>query len=155
MLVSYVQSIYIGYIRTLFIFNESSRDCATEQYILHQNCVQGTANYNSVFFVQSLQHESCSSISNLWSLQWRLFALWQISALKCSIVRRNETQRNNERCGKLLKSLQRQYKVSNIPELQLHPAFCSSDLIVLRAVKRHLVNCGASAVTAMHWLHNQ
>jgi len=46
--------------------------------------------------------------------------------------------------------LQRHFEVTKIPEDQLRPAFCSSDIIVLRAVKRHLVNCGASAVTAMN-----
>ena len=39
MLVSCVQSIYIRYIRTIFIFNESCRDCAREQDTKHQNCV--------------------------------------------------------------------------------------------------------------------
>jgi len=46
--------------------------------------------------------------------------------------------------------LQRQFEVTKIPEHQLHPAFYSLDIILLRAVKRHLMNCGASAVTAMH-----
>ena len=104
MLVSCVQSISIRYIRTLSISSESSRDCATEQDILHQNCVQGIVFYNCVFFVQTMKHESCSSISILWSLQWRLFAVWQISALKSLLVRRNETQKNSKQCGKLFRS---------------------------------------------------
>jgi hypothetical protein len=36
--------------------------------------------------------------------------------------------------------LQRHFEVTKIPEQELHPEFCSSDIIVLRAVKRHLVN---------------
>jgi len=32
------------------------------------------------------------------------FAFWQISALKSLLVRRNETLRNNEQCGKLFRS---------------------------------------------------
>jgi len=42
-----------------------------------------------------------------------------------------------------------------IPEQELHSDFCSSDIIVLSAVKRHLVKWGASVVTVMHCLHNQ
>jgi len=45
--------------------------------------------------------------------------------------------------------LQRYYDVTKIPEQELHPDFCSSDIIVLRAVKR-LVNGGASVVTFVH-----
>jgi len=36
--------------------------------------------------------------------------------------------------------LQRHFEVTKIPEQELHPDFCSSDIIVLRAVKRHLMN---------------
>jgi len=36
--------------------------------------------------------------------------------------------------------LQRNFEVTKIPVQELHPDFCSSDIIVLRAVKRHLVN---------------
>jgi len=36
--------------------------------------------------------------------------------------------------------LQRHFEVTKIPEQELHPDFCGSDIIVLRAVKRHLVN---------------
>jgi hypothetical protein len=36
--------------------------------------------------------------------------------------------------------LQRHFEVTKIPSQELHPDFCSSDIIVLRAVKRHLVN---------------
>jgi len=35
--------------------------------------------------------------------------------------------------------LQRHFEVTKIPEQELHPDFCSSDIIVLRAVKKHLV----------------
>jgi hypothetical protein len=36
--------------------------------------------------------------------------------------------------------LQRHFEVTKIPEQEFYPDFCSSDIIVLRAVKRHLVN---------------
>jgi hypothetical protein len=36
--------------------------------------------------------------------------------------------------------LQKHFEVTKIPEQELHPDFCSSDIIVLSAVKRHLVN---------------
>jgi len=36
--------------------------------------------------------------------------------------------------------LQRHFEVTKIPEQELHPDFCSSDIIVLRAVKRHPMN---------------
>jgi hypothetical protein len=36
--------------------------------------------------------------------------------------------------------LQRHYEVTDIPEQELHPDFFTSDIIVLRAGKRHLVN---------------
>ena len=51
--------------------------------------------------------------------------------------------------------LQRHYEVTKIPEQELHPDFCGADIIVLRAANRHLVNRGASVVTAMHLLYNQ
>jgi hypothetical protein len=35
--------------------------------------------------------------------------------------------------------LQRHFEVTKFPEQELHPDFCSSDIIVLRAQKRHLV----------------
>jgi hypothetical protein len=36
--------------------------------------------------------------------------------------------------------LQRHFEATKLPEQELHPDFCSSDIIVLRAVKRYLVN---------------
>jgi len=36
--------------------------------------------------------------------------------------------------------LQRHFEVTKIPAQELHPDFCSSDIIVLRAVKRHPVS---------------
>jgi hypothetical protein len=36
--------------------------------------------------------------------------------------------------------LQRHVEVTKMPVQELHPDFCRSDIIVLRAVKRHLVN---------------
>jgi hypothetical protein len=36
--------------------------------------------------------------------------------------------------------LQRHFEITKIPVQELHPDFCHSDITVLRAVKRHLVN---------------
>jgi len=36
--------------------------------------------------------------------------------------------------------LQRHFEVTKFAEQELHPDCCSSDTVVLRAVKRHLVN---------------
>jgi len=68
MLFSRVQSIFLRYIRNLFIFIESPRDCEIEQAIFHQNCVHPIVFYHFVFFVQTLKLESCSSTSSLCSL---------------------------------------------------------------------------------------
>jgi hypothetical protein len=58
-----------------------------------------------------------------------------------------EKQRTAWKAFQLL--LQRHFEVTKIPQQELHPDFCSSDIIVLKAVKRHLANRGASVVTAM------
>jgi hypothetical protein len=36
--------------------------------------------------------------------------------------------------------LQKHSEVTKIPEQELHPDFCIPDIIILRALKRHLVN---------------
>jgi len=51
-------------------------------------------------------------------------------------MRHKETTNGSKTFQKLL---QRHYEVTKIPEQKLHPDFCSLDIIVLRAVKRHLV----------------
>jgi len=52
--------------------------------------------------------------------------------------RDTEKQRTVWKAFQLL--LQRHFEATKIPEQELHPDFCSSDIIILTAVKRYLVS---------------
>jgi len=50
-----------------------------------------------------------------------------------------DTEKQRTLWKALQELLQRHYEVTKIPEQELHPDFCSSNIFVLTAVKRHLV----------------
>ena len=56
----------------------------------------------------------------------------------------SQEERDTEKQGTVWKAfqelLQRHTEMAKIPEQELHPDFCSSDIVVLWAVKKHLVN---------------
>jgi len=52
-------------------------------------------------------------------------------------TRYRETKNSAESFQELL---QRHFEVTKIPAQEFHTDFCSSDIIVLRAINRHLVN---------------